>query len=189
MHDVAKIVEAPIFHVNCNDPLAVVAAVETAFDYRQTFGSDVVIDMYCYRKHGHNESDEPAFTQPVLYQKISNMPKISQILAEQLKAQGDITDDQIDSIKNDYLAKLEAAHNKNLENSTTTKDPFAESNAGKQPPYSFEVFETKVKKDILGHIVNQHAKFPEGFRVNRKIKRQLEAKIKAFETDSGLIGD
>ena len=184
--DVAKIVEAPIFHVNCNDPLAVVAAVETAFDYRQTFGSDVVIDMYCYRKHGHNESDEPAFTQPVLYQKISNMPKISQILAEQLKAQGDITDDQIDSIKNDYLAKLEAAHNKNLENSTTTKDPFAESNAGKQPPYSFEVFETKVKKDILWHIVNQHAKFPEGFRVNRKIKRQLEAKIKAFETDSGI---
>ena len=184
--DVAKIVEAPIFHVNCNDPLAVVAAVETAFDYRQTFGSDVVIDMYCYRKHGHNESDEPAFTQPVLYQKISNMPQISQILAEQLKAQGDITDDQIDSIKNDYLAKLEAAHNKNLENSTTTKDPFAESNAGKQPPYSFEVFETKVKKDILGHIVNQHAKFPEGFRVNRKIKRQLEAKIKAFETDSGI---
>ena len=184
--DVAKIVEAPIFHVNCNDPLAVIAAVETAFDYRQTFGSDVVIDMYCYRKHGHNESDEPAFTQPVLYQKISNMPKISQILAEQLKAQNDITDDQIDFIKKSYLAKLEAAHNKNLENSTTIKDPFAESNAGKQPPYSFEVFETKVKKDILGHIVNQHAKFPEGFRVNLKIKRQLEAKIKAFETDSGI---
>ena len=115
--DVAKIVEAPIFHVNCNDPLAVVAAVETAFDYRQTFGSDVVIDMYCYRKHGHNESDEPAFTQPVLYQKISSMPKISQILAEQLKTQGDVRDDEFQSIKDDYLAKLEAAHNKNLKNS------------------------------------------------------------------------
>ena len=184
--DVAKIVEAPIFHVNCNDPLAVVAAVETAFDYRQTFGSDVVIDMYCYRKHGHNESDEPAFTQPVLYQKISSMPKISQILAEQLKSQGDISDDEVQSIKDDYLAKLEAAHNKNLESSTTTKDPFAESNARKQPPYSFEIFQTKAKKETLSHIVNQHAKFPEGFRVNRKIKRQLEAKIKAFETDSGI---
>ncbi|MFL2847966.1 MAG: 2-oxoglutarate dehydrogenase E1 component [Coraliomargaritaceae bacterium] len=184
--DVAKIVEAPIFHVNCNDPLAVVAAVETAFDYRQTFGSDVVIDMYCYRKHGHNESDEPAFTQPVLYQKISNMSKISQILAEQLKAQGDVTEEEVESIKKNYLDILETAHNKNLENSTTTKDPFAESNARKQPPYSFEVFETKVNQEILGHIVNQHAKFPEGFRVNRKIKRQLEAKIKAFETDSGI---
>lgn len=184
--DVAKIVEAPIFHVNCNDPLAVIAAVETAFDYRQTFGSDVVIDLYCYRKHGHNESDEPAFTQPVLYQKISNMPKISELLAEQLKTQGDITDDEIQSIKDSYLASLEAAHAKNLENSTTTKDPFAESNARKQPPYSFEVFETNVKKEILDHIVNQHAKFPEDFRVNRKIKRQLEAKIKAFETDSGI---
>jgi 2-oxoglutarate dehydrogenase E1 component len=184
--DVAKIVEAPIFHVNCNDPLAVVAAVETAFDYRQTFGSDVVIDMYCYRKHGHNESDEPAFTQPVLYQKISNMPKISELLAEQLKTQDDITEEEVQAIKSNFLAILEAAHKKNSESSTTTKDPFAESNARKQPPYSFEVFETKVKKEILGHIVNQHAKFPEGFRVNRKIKRQLEGKIKAFETDSGI---
>ena len=184
--DVAKIIEAPIFHVNCNDPLAVVAAVETAFDYRQTFGSDVVIDMYCYRKHGHNESDEPAFTQPVLYQKISSMPKISQILAEQLKSQGDISDDEIQSIKNDYLTKLETAHNKNLKSSTTTKDPFAESNARKQPPYSFEIFQTKAKKETLSHIVHQHAKFPVGFRVNKKIKRQLEAKINAFETDSGI---
>ena len=88
--------------MNCNDPLAVIAAVETAFDYRKPLAV-MCIDMYCYRKHGHNESDEPAFTQPVLYQKISNMPKISQILAEQLKAQNDITDDQIDSIKAIWL--------------------------------------------------------------------------------------
>ena len=136
--------------MNCNDPLAVVAAVETAFDYRQTFGSDVVIDMYCYRKHGHNESDEPAFTQPVLYQKISNMPKISQILAEQLKAQGDITDDQIDSIKNDYLAKLEAAHNKNLENSTTPKIHLRNPMLGNNHPILLKSLKPRLRKIFLG---------------------------------------
>ena len=184
--DVAKIVEAPIFHVNCNDPISVIHAVETAFDYRQTFGSDVVIDMYCWRKHGHNESDEPAFTQPVLYQKISNMPKISELLKEQLKASDAFCDSEFKAIEQSFTDKLESAFDKVHKNDDFKRDPFAESNARKQPPYSFDSFDTKVSEDILHHIVTRHAKFPEGFKVNKKIKRQLEAKIKAFETDSGI---
>ena len=90
--DVAKIVDAPIFHVNGNDPLATIAAIEAAFDYRQTFGSDVVIDMYCWRKHGHNESDEPAFTQPTLYKKISSMQPIGRALGDRLVASGEFTE-------------------------------------------------------------------------------------------------
>ncbi len=184
--DVAKIVEAPIFHVNCNDPLSVIAAVETAFDYRQTFGCDVVIDMYCWRKHGHNESDEPAFTQPVLYEKISSMPNISEILSAELINDHGISAQEIDVLRKNYVDKLESAHAKVTQSNTTKKDPFSESNARKQPPYSFETFSTKVENNILHHIVKQHAKFPEGFKVNRKIQRQLEAKIKAFEGDTGI---
>ena len=184
--DVAKIVEAPIFHVNCNDPLSVIAAVETAFDYRQTFGSDVVLDMYCWRKHGHNESDEPAFTQPVLYKKISSMPKISQLLADQIKKDNDLSDERISKIREDYINTLDKAYRKNTKSKSTKKDPYAESNASKQPPYSFDKLETQVDKDVLHHIVKRHACFPEGFNVNKKIKRQLESKIKAFEQNTGI---
>ena len=123
--DVAKIVEAPIFHVNCNDPISVIHAVETAFDYRQTFGSDVVIDMYCWRKHGHNESDEPAFTQPVLYKKISSMPKISESLAEKLKETDELSNEEINNIHKAYLDRLELSFNKVNQASGTTKDPFS----------------------------------------------------------------
>ena len=77
--DVAKVIEAPIFHVNGNDPLAVAMVAELALAYRQKFSEDVVIDINCYRKHGHNEADDPAFTQPLLYKKIKSMPCISDI--------------------------------------------------------------------------------------------------------------
>ena len=80
--DVAKVIEAPIFHVNGNDPLAVAMVAELALSYRQKFNEDVVIDINCYRKHGHNEADDPAFTQPLLYKKIKSMPSISDVFSE-----------------------------------------------------------------------------------------------------------
>ncbi len=184
--DVAKIIEAPILHVNCNDPLSVVAATQVAFDYRQTFGCDVVIDMYCWRKHGHNESDEPAFTQPVLYKQISQMPKISKTFGDQLVKEGDFTENDLQQIKQDYLDKLESAFLVVSKKNSTQKDPFSESTAKKQPPYSFEIYDTKVKKDILHHIVKQHVKYPDGFNIHRKIKKQLELKLKLFEEDKGI---
>ena len=184
--DVAKIVEAPIFHVNCNDPLSVVAATEVAFDYRQKFGSDVVIDMYCWRKHGHNESDEPAFTQPVLYKQISKMPKISKTFADQLIREDDITEEDLENVKNSYLNILEDAFIEIEKSKSTKKDPFSESTAKKQPPYSFEIYKTNVKKETLSHVVKQHAKFPEGFKVHPKIKKQLDLKLNIFENDLGI---
>ena len=184
--DVAKIVEAPIFHVNCNDPLSVVAATEVAFDYRQKFSSDVVIDMYCWRKHGHNESDEPAFTQPVLYKQISKMPKISKTFADQLITEGDITKEDLENVKNSYINLLEDAFLKIEKSKFTKKDPFSESTAKKQPPYSFEIYKTNVKKEILSHVVKQHAKFPKDFKVHPKIKKQLDLKLNIFENDLGI---
>ena len=185
--DVAKIVEAPIFHVNGNDPLAVVAAMEVAFDYRQTFGCDVVIDMYCWRKHGHNESDEPAFTQPVLYKTISSMKPVGRSLAERLVESGEFSDKEIKELENNYIQRLEEAYiTAKTQEDAGLQNPFEGSSAVEQPPYNFKGFNTAVSKETLHHIVKKHTEFPEGFKVNRKILRQMNAKLKAFEDDSGL---
>ncbi|MGB0334229.1 MAG: 2-oxoglutarate dehydrogenase E1 component [Opitutales bacterium] len=184
--DVAKIVEAPIFHVNGNDPLAVIAACEAAFDYRQTFGCDVVIDMYCWRKHGHNESDEPAFTQPLLYKKISEMPRIGRALARRMIEVGDFTEAEVLAIEKDYHQRLDAAFEAAKAQENRDHDPFAESSAKKQPPYSFRGFDTSVTVESLRHIAEQLAYVPEGFNANRKILRQLNAKLKAFIDNTGI---
>ena len=86
--DVAKMVDCPIFHVNGDDPEAVVHAARIATEFRQTFGTDVVIDMFCYRRFGHNEGDEPAFTQPLMYKAISKHPSVREIYAARLVAEG-----------------------------------------------------------------------------------------------------
>ena len=184
--DVAKIIEAPIFHVNGNDPLAVIAAVEAAFDYRQTFGCDVVIDMYCWRKHGHNESDEPAFTQPLLYKTISDMPLIGRALGQRLVASGEFTEAEIKDIETNYQKKLEAAFDLAKASENTSTDPFAESNAKKQPPYNFKSLNTRVPRERLKMIAEQLAHVPEDFHANKKIIRQLNTKLKAFEDNTGI---
>jgi len=184
--DVAKIVDAPIFHVNGNDPLAVVAAMEVAFDYRQTFGCDVVIDMYCWRKHGHNEADEPAFTQPLLYKAIKEMQPVGDTLARQLIASGEFSENEIEAIQQSYHERLEAAFDKVKEDEGKPTQYPDESSAPQQPPYNFKGFETRVARERLHHIVKEHTHFPEGFNVNPKIKRQMQAKLKAFEADTGI---
>ena len=185
--DVAKIVECPIFHVNGNDPLAVVHACEMAFDYRQTFGCDVVIDIYCWRKHGHNESDEPAFTQPTLYKTITSMPPIGQSLAKRLVEAGDFAQAEIDTMREDYKKRLESAfETAKAEEDKGPTDPFAESSARRQPPYNFKGFDTRVPEARLRHIAGRLTSVPEDFNLNRKIDRQLKAKWKTFEEDGGI---
>lgn len=184
--DVAKIVDAPIIHVNGNDPLAVVAACEMAFDYRQTFGSDVVIDMYCWRKYGHNESDEPAFTQPTLYKTISSMQPIGRALADRLVASGEFTEAEIQAIGSKYHQRLESAFEIAKAQESGQDGLLSQSNAKKQPPYNFKGFDTRVPKKQLHHIAQRMTEFPEGFNANRKIIRQLKTKLEAFEQNSGI---
>jgi 2-oxoglutarate dehydrogenase E1 component len=150
--DIAKMIAAPIFHVNGDSPLHVVLAVEAALEFRQRFQRDVVIDMVCYRKHGHNETDEPMFTQPVLYQKIAEHPPISQIMTEQLVREGTMTEADARAIENEYRESLEAAlerAKKAQEEANKRPSPFEGSTAVFQPKYSFKPVKTAVSRKAL----------------------------------------
>jgi 2-oxoglutarate dehydrogenase E1 component len=105
--DVAKMIDAPIFHVNGDDPEAVVYVTKIAMEYRQRFGKPVVIDMFCYRRHGHNEADEPAFTQPLMYARIREHPRVAEIYGAKLIAEGFLTPVDVERIHADFRALLE----------------------------------------------------------------------------------
>ena len=105
--DVAKMIEAPIFHVNGDDPEAVVYAAKIATEFRQKFKKPVVIDMFCYRRFGHNESDEPAFTQPMMYKKIAQHPTVVDLYSKRLIEDGMITGDEFEEMKAEYRKHLD----------------------------------------------------------------------------------
>ena len=105
--DVAKMIDAPIFHVNGDDPEAVVHVVKIAMDFRQRFGKPVVIDMFCYRRHGHNEADEPAFTQPLMYARIGEHPHVTEIYGNKLVEEGLVTAAEIEQMHADFRVLLE----------------------------------------------------------------------------------
>ena len=105
--DVAKMIEAPIFHLNGDDPLAVHFVTDMALDFRQEFGRDVVIDMYCYRKYGHQEVDEPSFTQPDLYARIDKRPSVAQLYKRQLIEAGILSEDDAVSLETEFQLRLE----------------------------------------------------------------------------------
>src|SRR5690606_27317940 len=105
--EVAKIVQAPIFHVNGDDPEAVVHVARICMEYRQKFKRDVVLDMFCYRRHGHNEGDEPSFTQPLMYKASRNHPSTRQLYADQLIREGLITQEEADRLVQKWVDKLE----------------------------------------------------------------------------------
>ena len=182
--DVAKAIEAPIFHVNGNDPLAVAMVAEVALAYRQKFGEDVVIDVNCYRKYGHNEADDPAFTQPILYKKIHSMPCISDILSEKLVAEGDLTKEECLEIHQRLRRQLDAS----LEKVKTIKksSTFDGSVAVHQIPYDFSPVETAVPKKDLDKVMKALSTCPEGFKLNHKIKRQVDAKAKNYKAGQGI---
>jgi 2-oxoglutarate dehydrogenase E1 component len=105
--DVAKMIEAPIFHLNGDDPLAVQFVTDMALDFRQEFGRDVVIDMYCYRKYGHQEVDEPSFTQPDLYARIDKRPSVAQLYKRQLIEAGILSEDDAVSLETEFQLRLD----------------------------------------------------------------------------------
>src|SRR6185369_1830253 len=183
--DIAKMIEAPIFHVNGDDPLAVMFVTDTALDFRQEFGRDVVIDMYCYRKYGHQEVDEPSFTQPDLYARIDKRPSVAELYKRQLLEDGILTEDDAASLETEFQLRLDLP----LENvKAREKDEiaeqakFKESTAVFQPEYTSTSEPTAISEETLRTIVNGLTRVPDGFNIQPKIKRiVLEHQRKVFE--------
>ena len=173
--DVAKMIEAPIFHVNGEDPLAVALVSEIALDFRQQFGRDVVIDLFCYRRHGHNEGDEPTFTQPHLYNSIQKHPLASEIFVEELATLGTVTRADAELIKQEAAADLEEAFDivKKSESERQEGGRFAGSTAIFQPPYSYEPVHTAISPELLHEVVEGLCRVPEDFHILPKVRRML----------------
>jgi 2-oxoglutarate dehydrogenase E1 component len=187
--DVAKMIEVPIFHVNGEDPEAVVYVAELALDFRQTFGRDVVIDMVCYRKHGHNEGDEPLFTQPVMYKKIKDRPSIKELYTEHLILRGDLTVNEAETLAETFQEKLQAVYNEvhDSHQAPVAADPNYDAKwAGLRAGYSFEPVETGVPLDRLKRITEATAEVPEGFHRNPKLDRILGTRVKTMEADGAV---
>ena len=172
--DIAKMIEVPIFHVNGDDPIAVRFVTETALDFRQEFGRDVVIDMYCYRRYGHNEGDEPLFTQPDLYAKIAKRPSVAQLYKKELLESGVLTEDDAASLEAEFELRLEMTQDevKSIEKEQAEKhDRFRESTAVFQPKYSCDTTPTAISPEMLRQMVDGLTRVPEGFNLLPKVKR------------------
>src|ERR1700732_600572 len=184
--DIAKMIEAPIFHVNGDDPLACLQVSQLALDFRQEFGRDVVIDMYCYRRFGHNEGDEPAFTQPDLYAKIDKHPSAAKSYERELLESGALNEDDAASLKTEMDLRLEIALDtvKSLEKEKAGKQAqFKEAAAVFQPEYTSSAVATAVDEKTLKTIVDALTRVPDDFNVQPKIKRiVLEHRRKVFES-------
>lgn len=187
--DVAKMVQAPIFHVNGDDVEAVVHAARMAIEYRQQFKSDVVLDMVCYRRHGHNEGDEPAFTQPLMYRVIANHPTTRQIYAEQLAREGVLTREQSDKIGTDFQARLEADFQASKSYKVNKADWLEGKWAGLGALTDEEEMRdenTDVSFELLREVGKAITEVPADFDLNKKIQRQLDAKKQMIETGQGI---
>ena len=171
--DVAKMIEAPIFHVNGDDPLAVWFVTGLAFTFRQQFHRDAVIDMLCYRRYGHNEGDEPNFTQPDLYAAIDKHPSVGKIFAKQLIESGVLTAEQAAALDDEYQKKLETTLEEVRKAAAEPVPALSESTAVFQPAYSHDPVKTAVPKETLDKIVHALTHVPEGFHVLPKLQRLL----------------
>jgi 2-oxoglutarate dehydrogenase E1 component len=187
--DVAKMIDAPIFHVNGDDPEAVVFAAKVATEFRQKFHKPVVIDMFCYRRHGHNEGDEPAFTQPVMYKKIATHPSTLEIYAKRLVTEGVITEGEVEKAKADWRARLDAE----FEAGTGYKPNKADWLDGKWAGFKIADQEEDARRGVTGvdvtelkDIGRKITKVPDGFRAHRTIQRFLDNRAKAIDSGVGI---
>jgi 2-oxoglutarate dehydrogenase E1 component len=185
--DVAKMVAAPILHVNGDDPEACVHIARIATEYRQKFKKDVVIDLWCYRRHGHNESDEPMFTQPRMYKKIAQHPTTRQLYADKLEADGVLEPGEGDRIVAQFVAELDGEFEAS-ESYKPNKANWLEGRwEGLQAASGDDRRgETAVPTNVLQEVGHAISEPPTNMNINRKILRQLDAKKKMFETGEGV---
>jgi 2-oxoglutarate dehydrogenase E1 component len=169
--DVAKIVQAPIFHVNADDPEAVAFVAQVALDFRMEFNKDVVIDMICYRKHGHSEADEPSATQPIMYQHVRNHPGVRKIYTDKLVDEGVIGPSYADEVTQSYQSSLD--------NNIVMSRPYADVTDTRflinYEPYRLASWEDQVDTSISGELIDELTQklvnYPDSFELHRAVKR------------------
>jgi len=186
--DIALMVEAPIFHVNGDDPEAVVHAAKVAIEFRQKFHKDVVIDIFCYRRFGHNEGDEPMFTNPVMYKRIKSHKTTLALYTERLVADGLIPEGEIEDMKAAFQAHL----NEEFEAGKDYRPNKADwldgrwSHLDRQKQGKYQRGKTAIKKDTLAQIGAALTRVPEGFPLHKTVERLFETKKEMFATGRGF---
>ncbi len=174
--DVAKTVQAPIFHVNGDDPEAVSRAARMAFEFRQAFHKDVVIDMVCYRRRGHNEGDEPSYTQPLMYKKIDEHPSVRKLYLDRLITHGEMSREDADQLLAEYRQLLDNAF-QSAKDSTTVPPKAADGPTAHDP-------DTGVELSVLERIISHITDVPEGFVIHPKLERLITERSTALVDDT-----
>ncbi|MET7288226.1 multifunctional oxoglutarate decarboxylase/oxoglutarate dehydrogenase thiamine pyrophosphate-binding subunit/dihydrolipoyllysine-residue succinyltransferase subunit [Streptomyces sp. NPDC005573] len=175
--DVARMIEAPIFHVNGDDPEAVVRVARLAFEFRQAFNKDVVIDLICYRRRGHNESDNPAFTQPLMYDLIDKKRSVRKLYTESLIGRGDITLEEAEQALQDYQGQLEKVFTEVRE--ATAQPAQGESQA---PSDNFPVaVPTAISAEVVKRIAESQVNIPDNITVHPRLLPQLQRRASMVE--------
>jgi 2-oxoglutarate dehydrogenase E1 component len=180
--DLAKGFEIPIVHVNADDPDAYVAATRLGIAYRAKFRKDFLIDLVGYRRHGHNEGDEPTFTQPALYAKVKAHPSPRLAAAERFVKENVVTGDEVDALDREIASKLETIHAEMKKGEDADDDDDRDSREASRPG----VTETAVKRDTLIALNERIASWPETFRVHPRLAKQLERRRTAVEEQAGI---
>ena len=180
--DVAKMLNTPIFHVHGDDPEALIQAANIALEYRQRYRKDIVIEMICYRRHGHNEGDEPFFTQPLMYEKIRNHPPTVEIYKNQLQTEG-ISEEKLDQLSSQVDSRLEEALDRQV---CGLHEFFLKQWSHISRNFSFDLVETGVDKGTIHELSEQLVALPSHFSAHRKIKTLLKKRHDAITKDSGM---
>ncbi|MEU0673417.1 multifunctional oxoglutarate decarboxylase/oxoglutarate dehydrogenase thiamine pyrophosphate-binding subunit/dihydrolipoyllysine-residue succinyltransferase subunit [Streptomyces sp. NPDC006172] len=175
--DVARMIEAPIFHVNGDDPEAVVRVARLAFEFRQAFNKDVVIDLICYRRRGHNESDNPAFTQPLMYDLIDKKRSVRKLYTESLIGRGDITLEEAEQALQDYQGQLEKVFTEVRE---ATAQPAAGDSRDGQDNFPVEV-STAVSAEVVKRIAESQVNIPDHITAHPRLLPQLQRRAAMVE--------
>ncbi|MGH3585415.1 MAG: multifunctional oxoglutarate decarboxylase/oxoglutarate dehydrogenase thiamine pyrophosphate-binding subunit/dihydrolipoyllysine-residue succinyltransferase subunit, partial [Pseudonocardia sp.] len=173
--DVAKMIDAPVFHVNGDDPEACVWVAKLAVEYRQRWNNDVVIDMICYRRRGHNEGDDPSMTQPAMYDIIDSKRSVRKLYTESLIGRGDITMDDAEHALKDFSNQLEHVFNEVRELERTPPAPSPSVEKEQSVPTDLD---TSVSPEVIQRIGDSHVELPEGFSVHQRVKPVLQKREK-----------
>ncbi|HWM75413.1 MAG TPA: multifunctional oxoglutarate decarboxylase/oxoglutarate dehydrogenase thiamine pyrophosphate-binding subunit/dihydrolipoyllysine-residue succinyltransferase subunit, partial [Nocardioides sp.] len=175
--DVARMVQAPIFHVNGDDPEACIRVARLAFEYRQAFNKDVVIDLVCYRRRGHNEGDDPSYTQPLMYDLIEQKRSVRKLYTESLIGRGDITIDEAEQVLKDYQQQLERVFTEVREASS---QPSEWTTVPDYPDKPASETKTAIPMEFLKRIADAYVTPPDGFTVHPKVMPQLQRRATAI---------